>query len=160
MKQQVTEFGCLDRSRHAELLAFKTRLGRKGLTMSLSLDDLREFRGTDDYHRLFGNIFLTDGAKYVAKNGGERGALWLMTAIASYQHDLANDRELASYQFWKLEVESGKGLLTCRADSGREPAITQVIDYTDFDLGEIELWCSQTALGGRPAMVICLPSEY
>ena len=52
---------------------------------------LAGFSGTEEYHRyspLFRRMLLTDGAKYVADNGGGHGAYWLMDAIASHQPKL------------------------------------------------------------------------
>ena len=89
-------------------------------------------------------MVLTDGAKFVADNGGTSGAYWLMDAIASHQPKALKDERLREIQFWKLTVTEKDGrksaVLTCRADSGEKPAITQRIEYTDFDLPEIDLW--------------------
>ena len=59
-------------------------------------------------------------------------------------------------QFWNLKVKDGKGVLTCRADSGVKPAVTQRLDYTDFDLPEIDLWAEYNG----EYWVICLPQEH
>lgn len=128
--------------------------------------DLNQFTGTEGYHRwsvLFTKHILTDGAKYVADNGGQHGAYWLFDAIASYHRKLQKhkDHRLQEMQFWNLKVRDGKGVLTCRADSGVRPAVTQRFDYTDFDLPEIDLWLAPTDDGqGGLAWVIMLKSEY
>jgi hypothetical protein len=126
----------------------------------LSETDLMQFTGTDEYHRwsiLFRNVVLTDGAKFVADNGGGHGAYWLMDAIASYQPRLRKHRDvrLQEIQFWNLAVKDGQGILTCRADSGEKPVITQRIDYTDFDRS-IDLWVEPS----DDLWVILLPSEH
>lgn len=121
------------------------------------------FCGTEAYHRwspLFRNVVLTDGAKYVAEHGGGQGAFWLMDAIAS-QIWVAReaDEMCADFQVWTLEVKPDKSAtLTCVADTGREPAATQRIEYTDFDPEGITLWVEPGGPGGE--MVILLPSEH
>lgn len=121
--------------------------------------DLAQFWGTECYYRIENNVLLTDGAHYVAEKGGEHGAYWLMTAIASYQPQLRQHPELRYQQFWKLRVRPDKtAVLTCVIDSGYEPTVIQEIPYTDFDLTEIDLW-----VGCGPdenSMVIYLPSEH
>jgi hypothetical protein len=60
-------------------------------------------------------------------------------------------------QFWRLKVNADKSaVLTCVADSGEPPVVTQQIDLTDFPLQEVEIW-----VGGKEKMKIAiLPSEY
>ncbi len=125
---------------------------------------LDHFSGTDGYIRwspLFPRMVLTDGAKFVADNGGTSGAYWLMDAIASHQPKAMKDERLREIQFWKLTVTEKDGwksaVLTCRADSGEKPAITQRIEYTDFDLAEIDLWVGPV---DERTYCILLPSEY
>lgn len=129
----------------------------------LNQQDMKQFTGTIDYTRyspIFPALVLTDGALYVAHNGGVSGAFWLMDAIGSYQSTLLKKHaEWAPYmQFWKLEVKDKSAVLTCREDSGMDPVITQEIEYTDFDLPEITLWVAP--LGDGKHFVIMLPSEY
>ncbi len=125
---------------------------------------LEQFTGTEAYTRwspLFRRMVLTDGAKFVADNGGTNGAFWLMDAIASHQPKAQKHERLREMQFWKLEVTEQDGrrsaVLTCRGDSGEEPVITQKIEYTDFDLPEIDLWVAP--LDGK-TYVIMVPTEY
>lgn len=127
-------------------------------------DQLIQFTGTECYHRwsrLFPRMVLSDGAKFVADNGGTSGAYWLMDAIASHQPKALKDERLREIQFWKLTVTEKDGrksaVLTCRADSGETPAITQRIEYTDFDLPEIDLWVGPV---DERTYCILLPSEY
>ncbi len=127
-------------------------------------DQLIQFTGTDGYIRwspLFPRMTLTDGAKFVADNGGTSGAYWLMDAIASHQPKALKDERLREIQFWKLTVTEKDGrksaVLTCRADSGEKAAITQEIEYTDFDVPEIDLWVGPV---DEKTYCILLPSEY
>ena len=61
---------------------------------------LAQFSGTDGYIRwspLFPRMVLTDGAKFVADNGGTSGAYWLMDAIASHQPKALKDERLREF---------------------------------------------------------------
>jgi len=126
--------------------------------------ELDQFTGTDGYTRwspLFRRMVLTDGAKFVALNGGANGAFWLMDAIASHQPKALKNEMLREIQFWKLEVKEKNGsksaVLTCRFDSGEKPFITQKIEYTDFDLDKIDLWVEPL---DENTYVILLASEH
>lgn len=124
--------------------------------------DLSGFCGTEQYTRyspLFPNVLLTDGALFVAENGGTNGGFWLMDAISSYQPDLQRKYRWAKeMQFWKLTVDLNKksAVLTCTEDSDKEPVVKQVIEYTDFDLPSIDLWVGPM----DDKQIILLPSEY
>ena len=126
---------------------------------------LAGFSGTENYHRLsplFSNVVLTDGAKYVADNGGGGGAYWLLEAIASHIPSAARKHPMcADIQFWTLTVKPDKSaVLTCVPDSGMKPVVTQRIPYTDFDLSSIKFYAQQQSVSGRMYWVILLPSEY
>jgi hypothetical protein len=106
-------------------------------------------------------MVLSDGAMFVAKNGGTSGAFWLMDAIASHQPKALKNEILREMQFWNLKVTEKNGsksaVLTCREDSGRKPVITQKIEYMDFDLPEIDLWVGPV---DESTYTILLPGEY
>jgi hypothetical protein len=107
---------------------------------------------------LFHKHRLTEGALYIAQNGGGHGAFWLMDAIASY-HLQAKVRRL-SRQYWKLEVKKDGAVLTCRSDPDGRAIVRQKIEYTDFDLKEIDLVCAPTAdEDGNTYWIIFLPQE-
>ena len=116
-----------------------------------------QFTGTEQYHRFwFGISLLTDGVAYLAE---QAGCHWLLDAIGSYQPELAKhaDDRLQCLQFWKLKVNGDKSaVLTCVADSGEPPAVTQNIEWTDFPLPEIDIWVGVE--GDRK--IALLPSEY
>lgn len=124
---------------------------------------MAQFTGTEHWHRwslLFPNINLTDGAKYVAENGGEHGAYWLMDAIASYQPVLLKNQKLRDFQLWTLNVDTTAqtAVLNCQEDSDKIPVIVQQIDHTDFDMAELRLYCMPS--GNGVSRTILLPSEY
>lgn len=129
--------------------------------MTIDTSMLAQFSGTDEPHQysmLFRRTLLSDGAKYVADNGGGHGAYWLMDAIASHQIKAMKNARLREFQVWKLKVnhKSGHAVLTCQEDSDVKPAITQRIEYTDFDLDEIKLYVE---FDGKYQMIM-LPSEH
>lgn len=125
----------------------------------LTKESLNHFTGTEGYFRHWTHrLVYTDGVKYLADNG----AAWLVDAIASYQGDkrLTGNDMLRDMQFWKLTVTDGKAVLTCKADSGYAPAITQNIEFTDFPLDEVEVWVERGSVDGvNECMVAMLPSE-
>lgn len=121
---------------------------------------LAGFTGTERWHRwsgLFPNMLLTDGTKYVAEMGN---AYWLMDAIASYQLEFTKNSRLQQFQLWTLKVnETDKSaLLICQEDSDMDPVVEQRINYTDFEMPELRLYCMPA--GDDKHKVILLPSEY
>jgi uncharacterized protein DUF6876 len=110
--------------------------------------------GTENWYRHWTrSLIYTDGVAYIAENGGG----WLVDAIASYQGTKALKTDmLKDFQIWILKVdrEAKKGVLTCIADDGWPPAITQEIEYTDFPLDEIKLYVER-----GEEMTLMLPSE-
>lgn len=119
------------------------------MTPKLTHSDLRQFTGTDQWHRhgLMRNITYTDGVLYVAETAG---AHWLIDKVATLQ--LEPHIRAEEWQSWKLVVnENQSALLTC--DDGDGNIVhSEKIDWTDFPLDRIELWME----GG----VILLPSEH
>ena len=119
-------------------------------TAKLSESDLRQFTGTENWHRFGINrkVLCTDGAKYVADEGG---AYWLLDAIAIaqlYEKSVAGE----GFQVWTLKVKDDRtASLIC--DDGKDNIVyTQHIAFTDFPLDEIKFYFTDN--------VILLPSEY
>ena len=82
---------------------------------------------------------------------------WLVDAIASY-------RRTEPFQVWTLKVADGSAVLTMREDDGQPELVRQEIEYTDFPLPEIELWCEQGGYGTceedwTQCMVLMIPTE-
>ena len=99
---------------------------------------------------------LTEGVKYLAQ---QAQCYWLLDAIGSYQGELAkhHDERLQCLQFWRLKVNADQSaVLTCVADSGEPPAVTQEIAWTDFPLPEIDIWVGVE----EKTKIALLPSEY
>jgi hypothetical protein len=119
-------------------------------TAKLSKADLNQFTGSEHWYRhgLNRSILFTDGAKYVADEGG---AYWLLDIIALCQRD-EKAVEAARFQVWKLVVRPDRtATLTCE-DGDCSLVYTQQLEFTDFPLDEITLWFTNNT--------IYLPSEH
>lgn len=110
-------------------------------------NELAQFTGTENYHRHTGRILYTDGVKYLAEKAG---CYWLLDLIASYQPDLENQ----PFQVWTIKVDFAKqsAVVTMQEDSGGHELVRQEIEYTDFPLKRIKLYCIDK--------VLMLLSEY
>jgi hypothetical protein len=119
-------------------------------TARLTGADLRQFTGSENWYRhgVNRNVLFTDGAKYVADEGG---AYWLLDEIAITQ---PHDKRVAAeeFQVWKLVVKPNRTATLSCEDGNGNVAFTKAIEYTDFPLPEITLWFSNN--------VIYLPSEH
>lgn len=124
--------------------------------MSLTESDLRQFTGTEQWHRhgLMRNILFTDGVKFLAEKAG---AFWLIDKIATLQ--LESKIRAEDFQVWRLMVKGSSATLTCDDGDkigvgGSKPILihSEEIAFTDFPLDKIELWVEGD--------VILLPSEH
>jgi hypothetical protein len=90
----------------------------------------------------------TDGVKFVADSAG---AYWLIDEIAISQTRPKVRAE--EFQVWvlKVDLEKHTGMLSC-GDGNNNTVFSKKIEYTDFPLAEIRLYCTDG--------VILLPSEY
>ena len=121
------------------------------LTKQEILNTLPNFYGTEAYYRYspqFRNFLLTDGAKFVAE---ACDAYWLVDLFASH---------LPSYQaegFAVLYLKVKDGKATAQIEDGNGKVLKkQKIEYTDFPLDQIVLYCCPQ----DDQFVILLPSEY
>ena len=119
-------------------------------TASLTEADLRQFTGTEQWHRhsFVRTLLYTDGAKYVAEKGG---AYWLLDDIAFAQR--RHKRVAAeAFQLWRLRVHPDRTATLSCEDGNGHAVFTKTLAFTDFPLAEITLYCTNG--------VILLPSEY
>jgi hypothetical protein len=119
-------------------------------TSKLTQSDLSQFTGSENWYRhgINRNVLFTDGAKYVADEGG---AYWLLDAIAIAQR-FEKSVAAEEFQVWKLTVNANRTAnLTCD-DGNNKVVYTQHIAFTDFPLDEIKLYFTDNT--------ILLPSEY
>lgn len=110
--------------------------------------NLTQFIGTERYYRITQHHLLTDGTKYLAE---QAKCFWLMDAIASHLPKQFH------YYFVvvSLTVKNSSAQLTLDDGNGTIFA-QQFIEYTDFQLSELRLYC---AFDGEN-WVIMLISEY
>lgn len=110
--------------------------------------ELMQFTGTENWyrHQIVRSILYTDGARYVAQNGG---AYWLLDEIALSQHKPEIAAE--AFQVWTLTVDDHRGTLICE-DGNKNQVFAKAIPFTDFPLDAITLWLTDRT--------ILLPSEY
>lgn len=125
-------------------------------------DELQHF--TDDLerwrHPLYRKLIYTPGIRHLAERAG---AYWLIDAIASwlssrqFRAAVQHDTRIGDIHFWKLAVADDRSaVLTAVADSGEKPFIHQAIEFTDFPLAAIDLYCAFD--GSHWTMM--LPNEY
>jgi hypothetical protein len=122
------------------------------MTNAAKLSDfhLRHFTGTENWHRhgMNRNILFTDGAKYVADEGG---AYWLLDAIAIAQK-FEKNVSAEEFQVWKLTVREDRTASLICEDGNDNIVYTQHIGFTDLPIDEIKLYFTDNT--------ILLPSEY
>lgn len=133
--------------------------------MKLKQEDLAAFSGSDKLYRHWtGNLYYTEGVKYLAEKGE---AHWLLDCLAAAQLDERILRRplLQEIQFWTLEVVKGeRAILYCKEDSDRPAAYTQEIPFTDFPLPEVKIWIEMGTVPGplgtlRSSFIAMLPNE-
>ena len=112
------------------------------------LANLSQFIGTEKYYRITNKHLLTDGTKYLAE---EAQCFWLMTAIASHLSPHIDDYFVCA----TLKVKENSAVLTLDNGNGFIFA-TQDIEYTDFPLEEIKIFCCFDGM----YWILMLPSEY
>jgi hypothetical protein len=106
---------------------------------------LTGFTGTEHYYKS-DCIQYTDGVKYLAE---VCQCYWLIDIVSSYQYHKIIKQE--PFQVYKLTVKDEKGHL--EISEGNDIVLaTQEIEYTDFPLSEMTLWCIDK--------ILILPSEY
>ena len=110
--------------------------------------ELSQFIGTEKLYRITHRHVLTDGTKYLAE---QAKCFWLMTAIASHLTRSYDDY----FAVARLVVKDSSAVLTLD-DGNANIFASQAIEYTDFPLNEIKLYCS---FDGEH-WVIMLTSEY
>ena len=116
----------------------------------LSQADLAHFTSSENWYRhgMAHDVLFTDGAKYVADQGG---AYWLLDEIALAQR---GQKAVAAeeFQVWTLTVKDDRtAALTCEDGNGKT-VFTKRIGFTDFPAERITLWFENNT--------IYLPSEH
>lgn len=112
--------------------------------------ELRQFTGTQRYHRNFTGILYTDGIGYLAEKAG---AYWLIDLVGSHQPKLQG----VPFQVWSIKVhEDDSALVTMVEDTGEPIKVSQGIPFTDFPLRDFSFYYIHDGHEG----VMLLKSEY
>jgi hypothetical protein len=119
-------------------------------TDKLSEIHLQHFTGTENWYRhgINRKVLFTDGAKYVADEGG---AYWLLDAIAIAQF-FERGVTGEEFQVWTLKVNEDRTASLVCDDGNGSIVYTQHIAFTDFPIPVIKLYFTDN--------IILLPSEY
>ena len=115
------------------------------------LNALPNFYGTENYYRwspVFKNFLLTDGANYIAQ---ACDAYWLVDLFASHLLSCKDEGFATLY----LKVKGGKAVAQIEDGNGKVLK-KQKIEYTDFPLDQIVLYCCPQ----DDQFVLMLPSEW
>jgi hypothetical protein len=109
-------------------------------------EELNQFCGTEHYYKHLFGIVYTDGIRFLAE---ECQCYWLIDLVASYQSDVKVKKE--EFQVYKLTVNPDHSAIVEITDGNYNIIAQQFVEFTDFPLDEITLWCSN--------QVLYLPSE-
>lgn len=112
-------------------------------------NNLSQFTGTENYYRVMPRLVITDGVQYLAN---QANMYWLVSAIYSY---LTTQPIRSGFVVARLTA-SGKTADLVLDDGNDQVIAKQAIDYTDFPLGEVTIYCSYQG----KTWVLLLPSEY
>ena len=111
---------------------------------------LAQFTGTERYYRLYPNLVLTDGAKYLADSAG---CYWLMDLYASHLASVDPNEE----RFTCLKLnKGGSGADIVIEDGNTQLLAQQHIEYTDFPIDSFVFY----AVWACEFWVLMLQSEY
>ena len=111
--------------------------------------NLSQFTGTENYYRVMPRLVITDGVQYLAN---QANSYWLVSLIYSY---LTTQPIRTEFVVARLTVSEKTTDLVI--DDGNDRVIAKrAIEYTDFPLGEVTIYCSYQ----EKTWVLLLPSEY
>ena len=111
--------------------------------------NLSQFTGIENYYRVMPRLVITDGVQHLAN---QANCYWLVSAI--YSHLMSN-AIYSDFVVARLTV-SGKTADLVLADGNDQVIAKQAIEYTDFPLDEIRIYCCYQ----EKTWVLLLPSEY
>lgn len=110
---------------------------------------LAHFTGTENYYRVYPKLVITDGVRYLANAAN---CYWLVSAIYSY---LPRKAVIEEFVVATLSVTETRAELVIDDGNGNLIA-KQAIEYTDFPLTKIKLYCVHE----NDFWVMLLTSEY
>lgn len=110
---------------------------------------LCQFTGTENYYRVMPRLVITDGVQYLVN---QTNSFWLVSAICSHLMSAAIYSEFVVARLTVI----GKAADLVLDDGNDQVIAKQAIEYTDFPLGEIRIYCSYQ----EKTWILLLPSEY
>ena len=114
------------------------------------VSDLAQFTGTNGYYRMYANFYLTDGTKYLAEKAE---CFWLFDLYWSHIMSIVPSEN----EFTVLKMTVQKSSAYVAIEDGNDNVLaSQFVEYTDFPLPSITLYCSWFGEG----WVAMLTSEY
>lgn len=114
------------------------------------VSDLAQFTGTNGYHRMYANFYLTDGTKYLAEKAE---CFWLFGLY--WSHIMSIVPRENEFTVLKMTVQKSSAYVAIE-DGNDNVLASQFVDYTDFPLPSITLYCCWFGDG----WVAMLTSEY
>ena len=112
------------------------------------LKELEQFRGSEHYYNHpLGLIKYTDGIKFLADAAQ---CYWFIDVVASYQVEKKFSKE--SFLVFHLKVNDDLSAKITITDGNDSILGMQMLEYTDFPLKEIKVWCIDK--------ILILPGEY
>lgn len=113
-------------------------------------NQLAYFTGTEHYHKVYPNLVLTDGVKFLAD---ACGAYWLMDVIWSYLPQVKD-----TFAVVRFEVSPDREASFILGDDNPPQTVyaKQQIEWTDFPLEGVTLYVIRDV----DFWVVLLPSEY
>ena len=114
------------------------------------VSDLAQFTGTNGYYRMYANFYLTDGTKYLAEKAE---CFWLFDLYWSHIMSIIPSEN--DFTVLKMTVQKSSAYVAIE-DGNDNVLASQFVDYTDFPLPSITLYCCWFGDG----WVAMLTSEY
>ena len=111
--------------------------------------NLSHFTGTENYYRVMPRLVITDGVQYLAN---QANSYWLVSLI--YSHLMSN-AIYSEFVVARLTV-IGKTADLVLDDGNDQIICEQHIEYTDFPLDEVTIYCSYQ----ERLWVLLLANEY
>ena len=94
----------------------------------LTINELRQFSGTEYWYKHLSGYLYTDGVLYVAQEGG---AFWLIDKIL---FTTRAKNSLQEFGAWKFEVNEDKSAILVCEDGNYHELYREKIEWTDFPL--------------------------
>jgi len=112
-------------------------------------NNLSRFTGSENYYRVMPRLVITGGVQYLVR---QANSYWLVSAIYS---QLITQPICSEFVVARLTVSEKTADLVLN-DGNDQVIAEQVIEYTDFPLDAISIYCSYL----QKTWVLLLPSEY